>query len=52
LPTAEEQRYAELVALRDAEALSPAEHADLLRLNDARADLLHNFGAAAATDAG
>jgi hypothetical protein len=35
-PSGEAQRYAELVALRDAEALSPAEQAELLRLSDAR----------------
>jgi hypothetical protein len=59
-PAAEEQRYAELVAVRDAEALTPAAHVELLRLSDARearnddrlADLLRDLGAAAATDAG
>lgn len=35
-PAAEAQRYGELVALRDAEALSSAEHAELLRLSDIR----------------
>lgn len=35
-PAAEAQRYAELIALRDAEALSGAEHAELLRLSDIR----------------
>ena len=35
-PAAAEQRYDELVALRDAEALSSAEHAELLRLSDTR----------------
>lgn len=35
-PVAEEQRYAELVAVRDAEALTPAAYAELLRLSDAR----------------
>lgn len=35
-PAVEAQRYAELVTLRDTEALSGAEYAELLRLSDAR----------------
>lgn len=35
-PAGEAKRYAELVTLRDAEALSGAERAELLRLSDAR----------------
>jgi hypothetical protein len=35
-PAAEAPRYAELIALRDAETLSAAERAELLRLSDAR----------------
>jgi hypothetical protein len=36
VPAGEAQRYAELVARRDGESLSGAEHAELLRLSDAR----------------
>jgi hypothetical protein len=35
-PAAEVQRYADLLVRRDAETLSPAEYAELLRLSDAR----------------